>query len=162
MVMEKAVHPANFVPESIGIDVLFKKMKSSRNHFVVILDEYGGMSGIVTINDLVEQLVGNLYGDLESHTPYIEQLDTGTWRIDGSVPVERVSKILGISLPLDKLERNEIDEYDSFGKLIFSLLGYIPEDGETLEFEGLGMHIKIEELKRHKVEKAIVSLKPPL
>jgi putative hemolysin len=146
-VMEAAVKPASFVPESVKTDVLFKKMKRTRNHFAVLLDEYGGMSGIVTINDLLEALVGD-FDDGGPERPLIEKLDTRQWRIHGAAPLDKVQKALDITLP--------VQEYDTFGGFVFSLLGEVPGDGQKAELEDFGLHISIEEIRERRLETALV------
>ncbi|GHT99702.1 hemolysin [Spirochaetia bacterium] len=150
-VMERAVRPANFVPESVKTDVLFKNMKRSRNHFAVVLDEYGGMSGIVTINDLLEQLVGDLDDDNSAppERPLIEKIDQDHWSISGAAPLDKAAKALNVPLPVQK--------YDTFGGFVFSLLGQVPDDGETPELDAFGLSITIAEIREHRLEKAIVS-----
>lgn len=152
LVMQKAVRSAHFVPETVRTDVLFKNMKSKRNHFAVVLDEHGGMSGIVTINDLLEQLVGDLEDDamVPPELPPVERIDSKTWRISGSAYLDDVADALKINLP--------IEEYDTFSGMVFGLLGTIPEDGETPELEEFGLVIKVTEIKEHRLEKAIVAL----
>lgn len=151
-VMRKAVHPAYFVPESVRADVLFRNMKKSRNHFAVVVDEYGGMSGIITMNDLLEELVGDLDDDISvpAETPPIERIDSKTWRIKGTAPLDDVSKQLGVLLPED--------EYDTFGGLVFGLLGNIPCDGSTPELEEYGLNIKVTKIKDRRLESAVVCL----
>lgn len=151
-VMENAVHSAYFIPESVKADVLFRNMKKCRTHFAIVLDEYGGMSGIITINDLLEQLVGDLEDDLSAprDLPDIERLDSNTWLIQGTAPVDDVSKQVGVMLPED--------EYDTFGGFVFGILGTIPEDGSTPEIEGFGLVIKVQKIKDHRLESAIVCL----
>jgi putative hemolysin len=152
VVMERAVRPANFVPESVKTDVLFRNMKRSRSHFAVVLDEYGGMSGIVTIHDLLEELVGDLDDDISAppERPLIEKLEGPDWRINGAAPLDKVAKTLGVILPEDK--------YDTFGGFVFSLLGQVPEDGRTAELEAFGLSVKIAEIKDHRLESALVRL----
>lgn len=155
-VMKKAVKSAYFVPESVKADVLFRNMKHSRNNLAVVLDEYGGMSGIVTMNDLVQQLVGDL-GDYEvdyEQLPLVEQIDSKTWKIRGSVSLEELSAAIGISFPSD--------DYDTITGLVFDALGTIPQDGETVEIETCGLIINILEIRDHQVEKAIVCLENPV
>ncbi len=151
-VMKKAVYPAYFVPESVRADVLFRNMKKTRNHFAVVVDEYGGMSGIITMNDLLEELVGDLEDDISvpAEKPLIERIDSNTWQIQGTAPLDEVSKQLGISLP-DK-------EYDTFAGLVFGLLGNVPSDGSTPEIEEYGLTIKITKIKDRRLESAIVCL----
>lgn len=151
-VLKNAVHPAYFVPESVRADVLFRNMKKTRNHFAVVVDEYGGMSGIITMNDLLEKLVGDLEDDISTpaEPPLIERIDSKTWRIQGTAPLDEVSKHLGVSLP-DK-------EYDTFGGLVFGLLGSVPSDGSTPELEEYGLIIKVKKIKDRRLESAIVCL----
>ncbi|MDF2538096.1 MAG: hypothetical protein K0S76_1117 [Herbinix sp.] len=146
------VQPVYFVPETVRADVLFRNMKRSRNHFAVVLDEYGGMSGIITINDLLEQLVGDLEDDMTApeEVPQIERIDSNTWIIQGSTPLDDVTKQVGVLLPED--------DYDTFGGLVFGVLGTIPEDGSTPELEEFGLVIKITKIKDHRLESAVVCL----
>ena len=149
-VMECAVKPAYFVPETVKADILFRNMKRSHNKMAVVLDEYGGMSGIVTLNDLVEQLVGELGDDerQEEEIELIETIDAECWRIHGRALIEDISSQLGINLPCD--------EHDTFNGLIFSALGSVPEDGSNVELETAGLHIKVTDISEHQVQTAIV------
>jgi putative hemolysin len=150
--MAGAVRPAVFVPGSVKTSVLLKNMQRSRNHFAVVLDEYGGMSGIVTMADLLEQLVGSLDDDSSAvpERPPIEKLDARRWRISGGAAMDRVSRALGVPLPEDG--------YDTFGGFVFSLLGGVPDDGATLELEAHGFLINIVEIRDRRLETAVVSL----
>lgn len=149
-VMEKAVRSAYFVPETVRTDVLFRNMKKSRTHFAIVLDEYGGMSGIITMNDLLEELVGDLEDDISTpeEPPVIERIDSKTWLIQGTATLDAVSKQLGILLPTD--------EYETFGGFVFGLLGTIPEDGSTPEIEEFGLVIKVTNITGHRLESAVV------
>ncbi len=151
-VMKKAVQQTHFVPESVRADVLFRNMKKSRNHFAVVVDEYGGMSGIITMNDLLEQLVGDLDDDITMpvESPLIERIDSKTWRIQGAAPLDEVSKQIGVLLP--------DEEHDTFGGLVFGLLGTIPSDNSTPELEEYGLTIKIAKVKNRRLESAVVCL----
>jgi putative hemolysin len=148
-IMKKAVKPAYYVPETVRTDVLFQNMKKSRNHFAVVFDEYGGMSGIITMNDLLEQIVGDIDDDyLTPEEEEIKKIDDNTWRIKGSAYLDDVSKELGVSLP--------DEDFDTFGGLVFGILGIIPEDGSTLELEEYGLRIVITEIKGRRLETATV------
>ncbi|WMJ77929.1 MULTISPECIES: hemolysin family protein [unclassified Sedimentibacter] len=152
-VMDKAVKAAYYVPETVRTDVLFQNMKKTRNHFAVVFDEYGGMSGVITMNDLLEQIVGNFDDDyLNPEPPSIEKLDNDTWKIKGSAYLEDVSKQLGIRLP--------DEDFDTFGGLVFGVLGIIPEDGSTMELDEYGLKIKVTEIKGRRLETAIVYKSP--
>lgn len=151
-VFMNAVNPAYFVPEGIYADTLFKQMKTSRNHFAIVLDEYGGMLGVITMNDLLELLVGDIDdgADGEDEGADIELLDSGTWKIRGTASLDEVAEKLEIELPLD--------EYETFGGYVFGSYGAIPDDGASFEVETDVLHIKVVEIKAHRIEKAIVCL----
>lgn len=154
-VMKDAVKPAYFVPECVKADVLFHNMKHSHNTLSVVLDEYGGMIGIITINDLVEQLVGDLGDDAATgnEAPLIEAVDSKTWKIHGDTPLAEVAKALDVVLPCD--------EYDTFNGLVFGALGAIPQDGATVDVKTAGLMIKVTEIRDHQVEMALVCLENP-
>lgn len=153
-ILENAVKPAYFVPETVCADVLFRQMKKTRNHFAVVLDEYGGMVGIVTMNDLLEQLVGDLETeDIEINSEQdIERIDSSTWKIRGCATLDKVAKELSISLP--------VDDYDTFSGFIFGSYGSIPEDGTTFELDANSLHIQVLSIVDHKIEKTIVCMEP--
>jgi len=151
-VMANAVTPAYFVPETVRADILFKNMKQSRNHFAVVVDEYGGMSGIITMNDLLEQLVGDLEDDITvpPEIPLIERIDSKTWKIQGSAPLDEVAEQLGVKLPEE--------DYDTFGGMVFGLLGIVTNETTLPTIEEYGLVIKVTEIKDRRVESAVVCL----
>lgn len=150
-VMENVVSSAYFVPDTVKADVLFRNMKQERHKLAIVMDEYGGMTGIVTINDLVEQLVGELGSDEEEEKiVQLEVLSEGKWKVHGSILLEELAEEIGVPLPCE--------EYDTLNGLIFDALGSIPEDGADIEVEAAGISIQITEIVNHQVETAIVSL----
>ncbi len=154
-IMKNAVKPAYFVPENVKADVLFRNMKHTRNNLAVVLDEYGGMSGIITMNDLLEQLVGEFSDDetVEDEILPIEPIDSKTWKIHGSASLDDVSKALGVSLTYE--------DCDTFNGLVFGALGTVPQDGSVVEVETPELMIKVTDIQDHQVETAIVCLKDP-
>ena len=154
-IMKNAVKPAYFVPENVKADVLFRNMKHTRNNLAVVLDEYGGMSGIITMNDLLEQLVGEFNDDetIEDEILPIEPIDSKTWKIHGSASLDDVSKALGVSLTYE--------DCDTFNGLVFGALGTVPQDGSVVEVETPELMIKVTDIQDHQVETAIVCLKDP-
>lgn len=149
-VVQSAMRPPYFIPENIRADVLFRQMKNSRNHFAVVLDEYGGMEGIVTMNDLLEQLVGDLEDEIQidGREEGIEQLDSGTWKVSGNISLDEVADQLSMPLP--------IEEYDTFSGYVFGTYGSIPEDGSSFELETEQLHIKVTKIREHRVEEALL------
>ena len=151
-VMQNAVTPAYMVPDTVKADTLFRNMRRERHGMAVILDEYGGTRGIVTINDLVEQLVGDL-GNHETvvEEGYLELLEDNTWKVQGSVTLEEVSEVIGLHL--------NSEEYDTLSGLIFHEYGSIPKDGSCIELDLEKMNIQVLDIKEHQVETAIIQLK---
>lgn len=150
-IMEYAVRPAYFVPDTVKADTLFRNMKKGHHTMAVVMDEYGGMSGIITINDLVEQLVGDLGDESEGvEIVPIKQLEDNKWEIQGTALLDEISEQLGVSLCGD--------EYDTFNGLILHELGSIPEDGAVIEVEAAGLHISAAKIVNHQVETAVVHL----
>ncbi len=153
-VMANATRAPYFVPENVKADVLFKNMKKNKDFFAVVLDEYGGMSGVITVTDLIECIVGE-FADAE-HEDYVEPepdilpIDSNTWRILGTTPIKDVEEELKVTL--------EDQDVDTFAGYILSFLGAIPDDGTETSVETDIMTIKITEVKDHRIEKAIVCL----
>lgn len=148
-ILNKAVHPAYFVPESVKLDVLFKNMKKTHNSFAVVLDEHGGTTGIITINDLVEQLVGDFDdNDSETNEAYIEPIDSTTWKVIGNPNISDIEETLDMSL--------KNDEIDTFSGLVFDALGCVPKDGSSFDIETSGLSIKVTNVKNHKIQSAII------
>lgn len=148
LVWHSAVKPAYFVPESVRADVLFHNMKATGNRFAIVLDEYGGMTGIVTISDLVEQLVGDISDDGPAPVPEIAPAGDGAWTVRGSAPIEDVAHALGVEIPEG--------EYDTFGGYVFSELGTVPEDGACPVLEANGLSIRVLSVREHRLEAAEV------
>ena len=151
-VMKNAVKPAFFVPESMHANVLFRQMKKTRNRLAVVLDEYGGMLGIITINDVLEQLVGDFDEDQPAvmEESEIEKIGDNQWRIKGACDMVTVAQEIGKALP--------VEDSDTFGSFVFAEYGFIPEDGTQFEVETNGLHIKVIEVSEHRMENAIVTV----
>lgn len=149
-ILEHAVSSAYFVPETLKADALFRNMKKDKVGLAVVLDEYGGMSGIITIKDLIEELVGDLEDDTvpEDQDDIIELVEEGLWRIGGAATLEDIAEALEVSLPLT-------EEYDTLNGLIFHTLERLPEEGTELDTEML--HIQVLDIEEFQVRTALVS-----
>ncbi|MBQ8357147.1 MAG: HlyC/CorC family transporter [Clostridia bacterium] len=149
-VMREAVRPAYFVPDGVKADLLFHNMKKERVSLAVVLDEYGGMLGIVTMNDLIERLVGDL---TDEETPIeqeleIEPLEDGSWRVLGSVSLDDIEKELSIEIPHE--------DCDTIGGLALAKLGSIPADGTSFSVETEQLSIAVDNVQDHQVESAVI------
>ena len=148
-VLTKAVEKPYYVPETMKADVLFHNMKKERKHFAVVLDEYGGLSGVISMHDLMELLVGDLDEDEKEIVPVGEN----TWRISGGASLDDVAEELEIKLP--------VEEYDTFGGYIFGELGKIPDDGAKFVLEVGGMKIQVEKVENHRIIETVVKYEKP-
>ena len=150
-VLASAVRPAYFVPENVKADILFRNMKKGRHSMAVVLDEYGGMIGIVTLKDLVEQLVGDLEpeeADKKTLSPKIIRLDSNLWKICGNVELESLEKAIGVMLNREM--------YDTFTGLVFNTLGQVPDDGQEIDLEASDLLIHVSRIHNHQIEEATI------
>ena len=161
-VLENAVKPPYFVPENVKADVLFRNMKNTHNSMAVVLDEYGGMTGILTLNDLVEQLVGEFESDDSPVAPGeenlpadgVELIEENTYSIRGNVPLTEIEEAAEL-----KLER---EDCDTFTGLVLGELGYIPDDGEQeIELVIDRLTIAVHEIQEHQIKRATLIVAPP-
>jgi len=153
--LHELVRPAYFVPETVKTDTLFREMKARKTHMAIIVDEYGGTSGLITMEDLIEEIVGDIYDETDEQAEQvITELPDGRWRISGQIGLDELCE----TLEIDSLDD---DEYDTLGGLVFSQLTEIPEDGSHPEVECFGLHIWVEELSERRVEWAIVAKAEP-
>ena len=145
-ILKKAIRPVQFVPETLHVDDLFKSMKKSRDHFAVVVDEYGGVDGIVTMNDLLEELVGELEDDMTAppSRPDIEKLEDDVWQIKGCAAINDVADALKINL--------SDTECDTFGGFVMSLMESIPENKTDIKLYYENLEIKVVETKGHRIE----------
>ncbi len=140
------LRPAYFVPERKNINDLFNDMQSTHRHMALLIDEYGGFSGMVTMEDLVEEIVGDIDDEYDQDEPDIIRIDDRTFKVKGATSIKEFNSELDTDIDEDS------DDYDTVGGFLINLLDYIPEDGETpvVEFENLVFHIRKVEEKRIK------------
>ena len=152
-VMKTAMQDAYFVPETVKADVLFKNMKANKQYFSVVLDEYGGVLGVVTITDLIECLVGEFAetDEDEESEELISAISENVWQINGTASMADVEDAIGINL--------SDEDSDTFGGYVLGLYGSVPVDGTTFELSTEILDISIEVINEHKIEKAIVTLR---
>lgn len=149
--MREILRSAYFVPSTLHANVLFRDMQQKNIHMAILIDEYGGTQGLVTMEDLLEQIVGNIYDEYDPEDRDIEQLDDNSYRINGSVYLEDIEKLFDITLP--------VDEFDTLSGLIFSQLSVIPEDSQhPIDVEVGGLQVHVEKIEDRRVSSAVVRL----
>ena len=151
-VINKAMDQPFFISQNMKADVLLKEMKIKKVYFAVLLDEYGGMTGIVTLHDIIETLLGEIQedDDIEEPDP-IQQIDSDQFRIYGQADIEDVEKALGISL--------EDEDCDTFGGYILNHYGQIPDEGSHFKVNLDLMDVYVKEVKNHRIGQTIVQIK---
>lgn len=143
--LKSLLRPAYFVPESVHADQLFKDMQAQKQHLAVVVDEYGGTAGIVTIEDLLEEIVGDIFDEFDPAEPKnLTEVGEGIWRVSGSMRVEEFAEELDFTLPEDR-------EYDTVAGMILSCLPSIPEDGTTPSVETCGIHFDVQSIEDRKI-----------
>lgn len=149
-ILKHAVNKPVFVPEGMRANALFAQMRQTRNYFTVVLDEYGSVSGIVTLHDLVEELVGDLEEEEAPPKPEdIEQVSEHTWKIQGCADLDEVSEALGVTL--------DTEDYDTFNGYIWGAIDRVPADGEHFTVETDGLTIEVKSVRNHMVDYALVT-----
>lgn len=152
-VQKNAFSQPVYVPETMKIDVLFDLMQKSHNHFAVVLDEYGGTVGIITMNDLLEQLVGDLDNEqtLRDAEPDVVTLTDKSWKIKGFVSLDEVAQLTNTDLP--------VDTYETLSGYVFGLYCSIPDDGTKFTVETDNLDIRVLDVKNHTVSSCVITKK---
>jgi CBS domain containing-hemolysin-like protein len=149
--LAKAVRPAHFVPESKRVADLLKDMQRQQFHLAVVTDEYGSVCGIVTLEDLIEELVGEIADEYDRDEPELVQVSDGVYRVEGAMPIHDLGAALGVELPSE--------EWDTVGGLMLGLLGAIPREGQEVRCENL--IFKADRVQRRRVLSVLVTVVPP-
>ena len=126
----------DFVPETIGITALFQRMQANKNHLVIVIDEYGQTAGLVALEDILEEIVGNIFDEHDREETYIVPRADGSFVMDGTADLKDVAKALGA----EELEENENDTLNGY---LISLIDKIPGDGERFVVEALGFEFRV-------------------
>lgn len=150
-VMAKAVKKPYFVLETMKTDALIRKMKETGNYFSIVIDEYGGMSGIVTMHDLIELLVGEYSEKEEEQIMQITRQDENVWLIQGTALLDEVAEELEVELP--------VEEYDTFSGYICGVLGEVPGEGTSFTVETPALRIQVVDVQDRRIRETVVSKK---
>lgn len=142
------MRPMPFIPESKPVDALLREMQRDQTHFALVVDEWGGTAGLVTIEDIIEEIVGEIADEYDRETPDLEQLEDGRWRVDATMDIDDLAEELGVSI--------DEDEVDTVGGLIGKTIGRVPILGSTCEVAGLRLTAERMAGRRHRIATVIV------
>ncbi len=151
-IMEKAIRSPYFIPEGAKADVTLRNMQKNRVSFGIVLDEYAGFSGIISIKDLIERIVGDMLDEDEETDgteEEIHQIGERTWRVNGNVSLVLLSKTLETEFP---------DDYETVSGFVLGLYGEVPEDGTSFQVEYEGIEIKVSDVREHRAVSMIFTL----
>ncbi|MBZ9609191.1 hemolysin family protein [Clostridium estertheticum] len=143
--IKNILHSPYLVYQSKNIDELFRELKISKNHMAVLIDEYGGFSGVVTIKDLIEEVMGNIEDEYDDDEPDIRKVDNNTYIVNGLLSLDELNDHLDLNL----MSKN----YNTIGGFLISLIGCIPKKNETQTIEYGNVIFKIEQVKQRRIEK---------
>ena len=129
--LAEILRPAPVMPESMRAADCLREMRRRKSHMVIVIDEYGGTSGLVTIEDLLEEIVGEITDEYDREEPNVEPLPDGGWRVNARMSIDEVNELLDMELPAT--------EWDSIGGLLLNLVGDVPKEGQQIEFQGLSL-----------------------
>jgi CBS domain containing-hemolysin-like protein len=127
--LEDLARPAHFVPESKKVSDLLRDMQKEKFHVAMVVDEYGSVAGLVTLEDLLEEIVGEITDEYDRVEPQVEPAGDGRYRVNARLPVDELNEILDVELPQE--------EWDTVGGLMMAAMGHLPQQGEHVDFEGL-------------------------
>ncbi len=151
--VEGLIYDAKYIPETRSINSLFSMMQSEKNHMVIVVDEYGQTAGIVAMEDIVEEIVGNIEDEHDEETPMIETLENGGFIMDGMTPIEDVLEAIGV----DKDDVEEDDEFETLNGLLISLINHIPSEDEHISAEVFGYTFEVLEVENRMIKKVKVN-----
>ncbi|MCL5292205.1 MAG: hemolysin family protein [Actinobacteria bacterium] len=141
------LRPAYFVPESKKVNELLRELQRKHQHIAIVVDEYGGTAGLVTLEDVLEELVGEIFDEYDVVETTVEYVDTDTIRVDARVSIDEVNELLGVDL--------EHDDIDTIGGFVVGLMGRIPNPGDQADFENLTF--RVEEVDGRRIAKVLIT-----
>jgi CBS domain containing-hemolysin-like protein len=147
--VEDVMRPAYFIPESKPVDELLREMQAKQVHVAVVIDEYGGTAGLVTIEDILEEIVGEITDEYDREAPRIEPLDDGRVRVHVRVPIDDVEEMFGVTF--------DIDDVETVGGLLGWALGRVPIPGATVSVQGLTFLAESAKGRRNRVGSVLIS-----
>jgi CBS domain containing-hemolysin-like protein len=145
--LDEIVRPAYIVPETKDLASLLQEFRKTSNHFAIVVDEYGGTAGICTLEDLLEEIVGEIEDEFDVAEVQIEQIDDETYHVDGMFPIDEFNSRFGAELP--------DDDYHTLAGFVFGQLGRAPQPGDDVSFDG--MRFDVLEVDGNRIERVAVT-----
>ncbi|MBR1391281.1 MAG: HlyC/CorC family transporter [Lachnospiraceae bacterium] len=147
--IEGLVHEVSFIPETRNINALFQEMQSAKSHMVIVVDEYGQTAGLVAMEDILEEIVGNIFDEHDEEDRFIEKKEDGTFLMNGMTPLEEVEEVLELDL--------EEADFDTLNGLLISLIGHIPAEGEQVDVEYKSYRFEVLAVEDKIIQSVLVS-----
>ncbi|MDT0260404.1 hemolysin family protein [Jatrophihabitans lederbergiae] len=151
--LDEVMRPATFVPESKPVDELLREMQVHRSHLAVVIDEYGGTAGLITIEDILEEIVGEIHDEYDVERPLIENLEDGSVRLTARLPVEDLGELFDVELPRG-------DDVETVGGLMAQLLGRVPIAGSSVNAYGLELTAESISGRRNQIDTVLARKLP--
>lgn len=151
--VESVMRPAEFTPDSKPVDELLREMQTRRNHMVIVVDEFGGTAGMATIEDIVEEIVGEIVDEYDAEPNHTDEIEPGVYRVSARMSVEEMGELFGKDL--------DDDDVETVGGLMAKHLNMVPIPGSTLDWEGLRIQAETAVGRRHQIDTCLVRLAPP-
>lgn len=150
--IREILRPALFVPETKNIDDLFKELQATKNHLAILIDEYGGFSGIVSSEDLIEEVMGNIQDEYDEYEPSIEKLSDTSYRVDGLIAIDEINSALNLDI--------HSDDTDTIGGFVMHLHGSIIDEEESIQLQYENIRFTVEKVSDKRIEKLLIEILP--
>ena len=147
----RVMRQAQFVPESKRIAEVMREMQAGKQHLAIVVDEYGGTAGLITLEDVLEELVGEISDEYDVDRPRVEFLDDGQFQVDASLSIDEVNELTGFDLPEG--------DWDTVGGFLYHLLGHVPDEGEAAVFDG--HRLVAEKVNGRRIARVLIGVPTP-
>lgn len=144
--LHQIVRPAHYIPENKKVDELLKEFKASKAQLAIVVDEYGGTAGLVTAEDLIEEIVGDILDEYDVEEQMVELVDANTAVVDARMPIDELNELMSLRIPED--------EFETVGGFVFGLFGKLPTPGESITYDGV--RIVVEKVDNHRIARVRV------
>jgi putative hemolysin len=150
LIVKDKLRKAVYIPETKNIEELLQQMKRSKFHMAIVLDEHGGTAGLVTFEDIIEEIVGDIQDEYDTENNAVIELNPGHYQVDGSVSLDELPDSIKKQLPIDQ------EDYDTVGGFVLFILGSLPHTGDSFIYNQLEIHIK--KLVKHRIKTVEITL----